>query len=641
MPLSNSSRSSSRDPWEARERERQRWADHAAGRSSQRSRRTTEDIGPPPSDEAGFKGNYIVIGLIAAIVALIAAEVPQIDSALRSLLARAGGIILLVLAGTCRTFREPVLRALKHGPNPFIILLVLWSVLSFLLSPFRQIAAMELLRIVAGAGAYLLCAYALKAPRQISYAIVGLLGIGVCMSVYDFAIMGQKVGGALRSVSTEYSAFGTHENVGSLLVLLLPPALALAIHTGVEEKRRIAAMAATLVLGGALLLARTRSAWLGSLVALVVLAFLYLRYVTPDDTSKERNGPRSGFIRLTNSPIFVIALGFVLFVAVSGAAPLILKRASVSAALDDSSFTGRLIKWDGAARMASEKPLTGWGLGSYVVLQGQWTHDGGEIAEVLTQGAKHESIAHNYYVQSAADAGAVGLLLHVACLVAFLIAVLRGLPNAREPYRATLLCGSAAAVAGSMVDAIASPAYNFHGPYALLWAWMGLGIAALRPPLRRGETTETPSIERTPWLDRLAALVAGTLVAGAVIGWGVRQHARGKTLPRGTFQIIATPGRPLKPGESVAWVARFTDEQGKPVNTMPGTIWQLHAEAAVVNRADARLIGQADPADKNLILSGFRLTLPLTAREPLSVRGTYRDRYGRTYEAVSLKTVQK
>lgn len=638
-PGSQPRRASKRDPWEERERERERWANHVAGRTSSSGRSSRSRQAEPESlpGEDSFRENYLVWGLLAAVVALIAAEVPQIDGNFRSLLARGGGALLLLLAGTCRAFQEPVLRALGRGPNPFILLLVGWSAFSFVLAPFREVAAMELLRIVAGAAAFLLCAYALKAPRQISFAVAGLIAVGVLMSVYDFAALGQKQGGALRSLTTEYSAFGTHENVGSLLVLLLPPTLALALHPEIEDKRRLSAMAATLVLGGALLVARTRSAWLGGLVALVVLAIVTLRYGVKTDERGGRKRSGSLFSRLTNTPIFVIALGFVLFVAVGGVAPALMKRASGNI-LDDSSLAGRLIKWDGAARMVSEKPVTGWGLGSFVVLQGQWTHDGGEIAEVLQQGARHESIAHNYYAQWAADTGTVGLILHVACLTAVLLALIRGLASAREPYRFTLVCGTLAAVCGSLVDAVASPAYNFHGVYVLLWAWMGLGIAALRAPLGSGQTEALSALPPTPIRDRVIAVGCGIAVAGLLLGWGWRQTARGKTLARGTLQVVASPPRALRVGESVVLTANFTDENGKPINTIPGTTWQILGQPAQVSQAQVQLTATLDNNTRDLYHSTFRV-LPPPAMDALQVRALYRDRYGRQYEAQVLKVI--
>jgi O-antigen ligase len=628
--------SKKRDPWEERERQRERWNRPRSSSSSRRSSRTAHREADPEPDELGFANNVNVVGLLAAVGILLVAEAPQVAGSARMLLVEIAAIILLLLIGTSRNLLENLWAAARRGPNPWILGLLLWSGYSFFVAPFREFAFGELLRVLTGVAAYFIAAYTLRSPRQVSYAVAGLLFFGVAISLYDMASFGQKRG-VSHAIYFDYSVFGTHENVGSLLVLLLPLALTMALHRDIEEKRRLAAMAATLVLGGALVLARTRSAWAGGVAALFALGVLFILYgPKPDEEDR-----RPFLSRLIGSPVVLIALGFVVFVGVGGIAPILAKRASLVTALEDGSLADRVIKWNGAVRMVTEKPITGWGLGSFPVLQGQWTHQGDEMAKVLKGGTGHENIAHNYYVQWAADTGLIGLFLYVAVLVAFLVAVVRALKRTETPLQTVLLCGGAATVVGCLVDAIGSPAYNFHGVSTVLWAVMGVTVAAMRPAYRSGASA--PALAPTPLLGWIPPILGGLFVAGLVLYAGDRIISHGKTLPRGVLQVIADPPGPVRPGASVTWRAIFTNEKGEKdeeIATMPGTLWELKGDSALVNRAQAELVDEMIKYP-SLRRSVFRVLVPATTAPgtPISARAIYRDRYNRRYEAWSMKTV--
>jgi O-antigen ligase len=635
VPASPAPTRKKRDPWEERERQRERR--NNPGVSSRRTSRAAHREAAPEPEELGFANNINVVGLLAAVATLLVAEAPQVAGTARMLLVEIGAILLLLVIGTSRNLLENLWGAARRGPNPWIIGLLLWSGYSFFTAPFREFAFGELLRVLAGAATYFIAAYTLRSPRQVSYAVAGLLFFGIAISLYDMASFGQRRG-VSHAIHFDYSVFGTHENVGSLLVLLVPVALAMALHGDIEEKRRLSAMAATLVLGGALVLARTRSAWAAGVAALLTLGLLYVLY----GPKREEKKGESFLARLIGSPVVLIALGFVLFVGIGGLAPLLTNRASIIRALEDGSLADRLIKWNGGARMVHEQPVTGFGLGSFPVLQGQWTHQGDEMAKVLKGGTGHENIAHNYYVQWAADTGLIGLFLYVGVLFAFLVAVVRALKATETPLQMALLCGGAATVIGSLVDAIGSPAYNFHGVSTVLWAVMGVTVAAMRPAYRSG-VSSAPALGPTPLLAWVPPVLGGLLVAGAVYFAGNRIIAQGKTLPRGTLQIIAEPSGPVRPGASVTWRAIFTNEKGEKdeeISTMPGTLWELKGDSGLVNRAQAELVDEMITYP-HLRRSVFRVLVPANTAPgtPVTARAIYRDRYNRRYEAWSMKTV--
>ena len=623
------------DPWEARERERERWNNPRRSRRGSSRAPDGNPVGEGDSLTSGLGENYLIFGILASVILLSLAEIPRIPADSRMIFAEAGALLPLLLLGICRSFVEDMRIALRRGLNPLILLLVAWACFAFFNSPYRTVAAADLLRVVSGAAIYFLVAYTLKTPRQKSGVLIGVLALGIVVSLIDLAQAGRR--GEYFSTN-DFSIFGTHGNVGSLLVLLVPAALSFALHTDIEEKRRLAALAAAIILSAALLVSRTRSAWIGAVFAFITLTYLFLRY-GPKAETKKRGGAMASII---GSPITMITLGFLVFALVGGLAPLVTKRAaSVTKISEDVSFQTRLNMWNGAALMAAEKPLTGWGLGSFQVLQSLWTHDGDEPFVALQLGTDQRNMAHNYYFQWGADAGSVGLILYGATLTLFLLSVFRGAGETRTPFQMALLAGATASAIGGIVDACASPAYNFHGVHAVFWLWIGMGVSALRPYAGRDSEPTGPALRPTPWTHWTGAILSGAFLAAIVLGSGYVLRSAGQTAPRGRFEIIAADTGPMMLGVPVSWTAVFTDSTGQSRPTYPGTLWQLQTDAATTAQTQAQT--DADPAEKTAPRSRFKIQLPILAPPtgPVTIHATYRDRFGRVYEANSEKRIMR
>lgn len=640
--------------------------------------------------EGRLPTDYLTGGLLVAVAVLLVSEVPQIPAIARTLLFQAAAFGILALLALSRTFAENMAVALRRGPNPFLLTLLLWcGVSAFYIAPSLSQEllggasrgghpAVELLRVLTGVGVYLLAAYALPQRRSaevFSHVVMGILGIGVLIALYDFVHFGQMVGGAARSVEqNNYSVFGTHETVGSLLVLLMPVALVFAISPATPDRARLLAQATSMVLGAALLIARTRSAWIAGFAAVLVLGILFARYLAhhassssdddrrtappPDYEDEEGHGNGVGRRRRRTSqrksggglsPVVGMTIGFAVLIALGGIAPIVSERAgTMKNVLEDASLEERLTKWRGATRMAAERPLTGWGLGSYTIAQSRWTHRGDDIPEVLTQGTGHDNIAHNYYVQWAADAGAVGLALHVAVVLAFLAAGLRALPRIDSGFHRTLLIGCMAAVVGGSVDAIASPSYNFPGVWAVFFLWMGLGVAAMRGDREtRRDPAPAVALPSAPLWTHLPAVVGGLLAAGVVLSLGNAQLRAGASAPKGKLSVTVKPEGVVKPGTMLYWTAVYRDASGRELPTMPGTRWTFVGNPGVTGGSEAAIITIRDPKNpKQPTRSGLQVTLPKTInarqRQLLVTSGaTYWDEYGRRHAAVASVVIQQ
>ena len=496
-----------------------------------------------------------LIGLLAVLLVALLAEMPWVPRPQRTLLLQAAVVLLFTGIAAAGTAEARPLKAYLRGPNGWILGLLAWCLVCALLSPYRAFAVAEGLRVLLGAGVYFAAGYVLT-PREVRALPQALIGAGALVAMGGLF----QFGAGLEARGDEVtSIFGNHEQFGSFLALLFVPALALALDTKTADKRLLFAQGAALCLGAALLLARTRSAWAGAAAGCVLLSLLALRYA-PVKLNRANKA-------LVIGPALLVLLAFVGLLGVSQIAPLVSTRAATLArGVEDTSLADRLHRWRAAARMASEKPITGWGLGAWPVSQGRWTHQGDDVPEVLASGTGHSNLAHNFWVQWAAETGGVGLALQVAVLAAFVGQILTALRSADREDRPRLMAALAAVVAGA-VDMIGAPSYTFPGVSSLWWVWLGVG-AALSP--RSAEGAPRP-------LSFLPPAVAGALAAALVLGLGDRLRTEGAGVPRGTLSLTASPPGPVAPGTRVLWTATYHAPGGSLRATAPGTVWSTDA----------------------------------------------------------------
>lgn len=550
-----------------------------------------------------------LIGLLAVLLVALLAEMPWIGRSQRTLLLQAAVVALFTGIAAAGTAETRPLRAYGRGLNGWIAGLLAWSVVCALLSPYRAFAVAEGLRLLLGAGVYFAAAYVLT-PREARALPLALISAGALVAAGGLF----QFGAGLETRGDEVtSIFGNHEQLGSFLALLFVPALALALDTKSADKRLLLAQGATLVLGAALLLARTRSAWAGAAAGCLLLSLLALRYA-PVKLNRANKA-------LIIGPALIVLLAFVSLLGVSQIAPLVSTRAATLAkGVEDASFSDRLHRWRAACRMASEKPVTGWGLGAWPVTEGRWTHQGDDVPEVLSAGTGHSNLAHNFWVQWASETGGIGLALQVAVLAAFVGQLLTALRSADREDRPRLMAALAAVVAGA-VDMIGAPSYTFPGVSSLWWVWLGLGAALSH---RDGDTVPRPA-------SSLILAAFGALAAVLVLGIGDRLRAEGDSVPRGTLTLTAAPPGPVAPSTRVLWTATYRAPDGSLRATAPGTVWTTPT-GHLDKTSPTFITVNTDP-----LRSGWQGNVP-PGQSIVTVTAHYWDNFSRPY--VVSRTVQ-
>jgi O-antigen ligase len=439
----------------------------------------------------------------------------------------------------------------------------------------------ELIRLTAGVALYMTLATTARNWQRARQMVDAFLGAVVGATVVAFLTHRAEDPALI-------GPFGNAQLLAAVLLLLTP--LAVVVATGARNRRRRTAAQVAMVLGlAALALTQTRSAWLGGLAALLVLAGLLSRLPRRRRRRWNRQPPLHspkgsgvGAPALVSGALALAALGWlVCHTDLSG--PITARAATLTRLSDDEGTAWRLRQWQAALGLARERPLAGHGLGSFPLAVAPRLPQPIPLAVARAVGPNLSLNAHNFYLQSLVETGAVGLGLYLWTLVTFFYAGLRACRRRGHRFRALILVACMAGIAGQAVDALANPAYQFMDSSFFFWALLGLGTAmAQHPPrlpvprLDDGGATPGPtfaveqsaheesppaidphSLRPVPYPLRLAAVLAGAAVLAASSVAGAPPPLNQPSyLPLRAFRVAAltTPGyltQTLLPGECV------------------------------------------------------------------------------------------
>jgi O-antigen ligase len=421
-----------------------------------------------------------LIALVLAMVVII----PLVASPAQSLVGGATAAIVFegfaILLATTLLWRarwdisrEWVIAFLRTGANLPVLLLMGLALVSCVMAPHKAFAVQATLQLGAGVLLYFVVAYQFRQSKHLYLMVDTLLFLTATVSLLT---LGQYT---MSPEARGTMLYGNQQPLGSLLMILLPIVAVIALADK-NSNRQLAAQCITVMTIGSLLLAHTRSAWFGAAAGLIVLGLLsWLSLLGQRSTTGHRSLKTQKHKLVLPLMLTIISVGF--FLAMAAQNSSIVERAgTLSNVSQVESFQIRENVWRGALAMIKARPLTGWGIGQYPIEQLPYTGSGTVIREGGVPVSLAEN-AHNFYLQTAAELGILGLLLLLAVLVSFLVTAIRRVPLMDMGVRRTLLMGSIAAVVAFAVDALASPSWQFGQVSMFLWLVLGIGVSCLRP----------------------------------------------------------------------------------------------------------------------------------------------------------------
>ncbi len=401
-------------------------------------------------------------------------------------------VSLALLLWAVTDSRSAALRLDWHGVAGLTaVILVAWSALRVIGTPnlLSGLVALGLLALAVGIA--VIVGAASRSPWVLASVLLGLLAVGLLLSVIGLReyLMEWRVGNPGWRV---FAGFAVPNFLAGLFVTVLP--VSAALFLSVRDRLSTLAVGFLLVLQTlTMLLTQSR---LG-VAALVIGGIAFLAGAVWSGALKGTVARRAWVLS-----VVIVAAGIV------GAGPVV-RRLQAS---KDQSYSARfrVMTWQGARRIVTERPLLGTGTGSFDTVYPRYSIVG------------YTQHAHNSFLQWACDTGLPGLIFLVLGIVA---ACIVGMSALRAPLREDwplgderlLTAGLLAGVVGAMAHNVFDSDLYVPANAVVLAATCGSLVAlGRRASIAGGHSAKGRSliIPRVLWAP-LTAIVGLTLLVGA------------------------------------------------------------------------------------------------------------------------------
>jgi O-antigen ligase len=196
--------------------------------------------------------------------------------------------------------------------------------------------------------------------------------------------------------------YNDHTAYGVILALFIPVILGMAIDKDVSGRQRVFAAVAVVILLVALYLSYCRAAWVsvGFIIGVLVLVKLRISFK---------------WIALTAIGLFIVFFTFRFEILdklgknkQDASADFMKHVESISNISSDASNLERINRWQSALRMFSERPVVGWGPGTYQFEYAPFQR--AKEKTIISTNLGDMGNAHSEYIGPLAESGVPGLL---------------------------------------------------------------------------------------------------------------------------------------------------------------------------------------------------------------------------------------
>jgi putative inorganic carbon (HCO3(-)) transporter len=348
-----------------------------------------------------------------------------------------------------------VRRQIPTAPTPLdwpAAALLAWTVISALVSENPHASSLAAGRLVTGILLFGLLAKG-EPDRLRRQAVVAALLASASFSAL-YGVRSYVI--SLREANPTWRTFGTFYNpnvFAGFLMLVIPLSISafLAARSGVV---RILCAYAVVILLIALMLTGSRGGWLAFLLSALIFGPLL---------GAAFARPRQGALAALAALFAVVALA-----GMAIASPPLRVRLLTSFSAQEHSNRFRLLTWKSALWMAADRPVLGFGPGSFELAFPRYAIGG------------YTRMAHQNYLQVAAETGFPGLAAFVWLLGAFVFAAARALTSAQSREAALVTAACLSGVAAFIFHSFLDYGWFIGAIASTVWLLMGLAIGAAR-----------------------------------------------------------------------------------------------------------------------------------------------------------------
>ncbi len=206
-----------------------------------------------------------------------------------------------------------------------------------------------------------------------------------------------------------YPFYNDHTAYGVILALFIPVMFGLSLDKAVSYNQRVFAVIAFIILLAALYLSYSRAAWVsvGFAVGVLILVKLHIKFK---------------WIALTIAGLLLIFFTFKFEILdrleknkQDASANFIEHVQSIANISSDASNLERINRWQAALRMFSERPLVGWGPGTYQFEYAPFQRS--KEKTIISTNLGDLGNAHSEYIGPLAESGFLGLLSMIIIMI--------------------------------------------------------------------------------------------------------------------------------------------------------------------------------------------------------------------------------
>ena len=302
-------------------------------------------------------------------------------------------------------------RRFTHHPIAFVIYgMFAWMLVTTITSEMPVVSIKFLLsRLWFVIPAFFLCTILFKDPKNIHrflWLYIAALCIVCIYTIIHHAQFGFD-GDSAHWVMTPF--YNDHTAYGAALAIYLILALTYVFLPGIKRNRKLLIIGVAALLSLALILSNCRAAWVSMIAALGVLVCVLLKIK---------------FRWVAAAIIVVLGLFFTFQNQIidtleknnqDASGDLVENVKSITNISTDASNLERINRWQSAFRLFNERPVFGWGPGTYQFVYAPYQMS--KEKTIISTNAGDGGNAHSEYFGPLAEQGLVGSLLVVALVI--------------------------------------------------------------------------------------------------------------------------------------------------------------------------------------------------------------------------------
>ena len=363
--------------------------------------------------------------------------------------------------------RDYDLKIARHPISIVIYIMFIWMLFTTITSEMPIVSLKFFVsRLWFVVPSYFLCAELFKDPKNINkfiwYYIAGLV-IVMIYTITNHATHGFD-GDTAHWVMTPF--YNDHTAYGAALAIYIILCAAYLFMPNLKKSRRISVIAVLCLMIIAIILSYCRASWISLIAALGVLACVLLKIK---------------FKYIAAIAVVLIGLFFTfqqqIFDSLSkndqdASGNIVENIQSITNISTDASNLERINRWNSAIRLFKERPVVGWGPGTYQFVYAPFQESKNKT--IISTNSGDMGNAHSEYIGALAEQGIPGSLIVVAIVVVFMYNGLMTYRRAKNRESKILVLASTLALLGYFVHGILNNFLDTDKLAVPVWSCMAI-----------------------------------------------------------------------------------------------------------------------------------------------------------------------